>query len=100
LAGVVVMVVNLALPHAVLRLRSRLHATSEWSLKKSQAWTSAHAFHLHRAVLEGQSIGPWVPTGDDIPVLEDRGRLFSHVEEVVEAEHSYEHCSSEAKLMK
>jgi len=26
-------------------------------------------FHLHKAVLEAQSVGPWEPTEDDIPVL-------------------------------
>ncbi|KAK0751953.1 hypothetical protein B0T18DRAFT_80361 [Schizothecium vesticola] len=89
LAGIMVMVVNVCLPHVVLHLRRRLAAANERSLRKSEAWTCAHMFHLHRAVLEGRSVGPWEPTEDDIPVLHDRCRLLGHVEEVGEAEQDY-----------
>ena len=88
LGGVLIMVINLWLPYIVLRICRRFSGTSEWSLRKSQAWAGAHVFHLHRAVLEGQSIGPWESTNDDIPVLQDQ-QLFGHVEGVVEAEEDF-----------
>ncbi|KAK0648236.1 hypothetical protein B0T16DRAFT_506412 [Cercophora newfieldiana] len=79
-AGLLLTAINLALPSLVSKVRVRRGRGQQ---DKTHAWRAMHAFQLHRALLESRSVGPWVPTEDEVPVLEDGALRFANLGEGV-----------------
>lgn len=75
--GFVLAAVNLALPRVVFKFRAWVRGEED----KTHAWRDTHIFQLHRALLESRSVGPWLPTDGDVPVLEDGALRFAHLGE-------------------
>ncbi|KAF2120689.1 hypothetical protein BDV96DRAFT_641351 [Lophiotrema nucula] len=70
---IIFVLVNLLLPSIVAKIQRRAGRGGHKMLE----WMESSYFQLQRMAAEGRGIGPWMGLEKDVPVMEERERLFS-----------------------